>query len=142
MPVAGIVNVKKGEDYDVYIGRGSFGSTKWGNPYKVNVHYPRKKCIEMYEVTLITRILMTKEVTYEDLLSLSGKILGCFCRPKICHGDIIAKYVTLAESTTKADFITACEKIADNLTANDISSYRKDSPIFKLAVFRSSVSGN
>ena len=142
MPVAGIVNVKKGEDYDVYIGRGSFGSTKWGNPYKVNVHYARAKCIEMYEVTLLTKILMTKEVTYEDLLSLSGKVLGCFCKPKQCHGDVIAQYVGYAETFTKDEFLKLCGKLADQKTKIDLSSERKDSPIFKLAVFRSSVSGN
>ena len=28
-----------------------------------------------------------------DLHELKGKTLGCFCKPKICHGDILVELV-------------------------------------------------
>lgn len=110
MPVSGIVNVKKTKEYDVYIGR-TMGTYKWGNPYQIGIHYTRKGCIEMYEYKLLFKILKSREVTYEDLMYLVGKTLGCFCKPKSCHGDVIAKYVELAERLSREDFIEECWKI-------------------------------
>ena len=115
MPVAGIVNIKQTNEYDVYIGRQAMVATKWGNPYKIGIHYHRTKCLAMFEGTILIRILLTKEITYEDLLGLSGKVLGCFCAPKRCHGDIIAKYVILAEDLNKYDFIRKCLEIGESI---------------------------
>ena len=88
-------------------------TSKYGNPYKIGIHYPRNKCIKMYEGTLLFKILRTKEVTYEDLLSLSGQVLGCFCKPKPCHGDVIARYVEFAEKYNKAEFFKQCWELAE-----------------------------
>lgn len=115
MPVAGIVNIKQTNEYDVYIGRQAMVATKWGNPYKIGIHYNRTKCLAMFEGTILIRILLTKEITYEDLLGLSGKVLGCFCAPKRCHGNVIARYVILAEENSKDDFIRKCLEIGESL---------------------------
>ena len=115
MPVAGIVNIKQTSEYDVYIGRQAMVATKWGNPYKIGIHYNRTKCLAMFEGTILIRILLTKEITYEALLGLSGKVLGCFCAPKRCHGEIIAKYVILAEDLNKDDFIRKCLEIGESI---------------------------
>jgi hypothetical protein len=32
------------------------------------------------------------------LLELDGKRLGCFCKPKLCHGDIIVAAVNWAKT--------------------------------------------
>ena len=136
MPVAGIVNIKKDSEYDVYIGRNTMVNSKWGNPYKVGIHYPRGKCIKKFEGALLVKILRTKEVTYEDLLSLSGKVLGCFCKPKPCHGDVIARYVEYAETFTKAEFTKLCWEYAKQ---------QQDAKIrlqLGLPTVRSSVGGN
>jgi len=29
----------------------------------------------------------------ERVLALRGKTLGCFCKPRACHGDVIANYL-------------------------------------------------
>jgi len=90
-----VVN-KKVEEYDVYIGRPSI----WGNPYsheegtlaefKVN---SRKEAIEKFESYLLSnKELMAK------LPELIGKRLGCWCKPKSCHGDILKKHVDLINS--------------------------------------------
>jgi len=75
-----VVNLNK-SPYDIYIGRPS----KWGNPFKTGNRY---KDIQLFENYLINN----KEL-FNSLFELKGKILGCFCKPKKCNGDIIAKYV-------------------------------------------------
>lgn len=78
-----VVNKYK-ESYDIYIGRGS----KWGNPFSIGKDGTREEVIEKYRLYLWDQI-KTGEVTKEDLRKLSGNTLGCFCKPKACHGDIL-----------------------------------------------------
>ncbi len=78
------------ESFDVYIGRPS----KWGNPYSHKqgtlaefLVSSRKEAIEKYE----TYLLGNKDLM-NSLVELKGKTLGCWCHPKACHGDILAKW--------------------------------------------------
>jgi hypothetical protein len=88
-----VVNIKS-DQYDVYIGRPS----KWGNPYshkdgtlaKFKVSSV-KEAIDKYEEYLI----QNKELM-NSLSELKGKTLGCWCKPKRCHGDILEKYANRA----------------------------------------------
>lgn len=77
-----VVHCKK-EKYDVYIGRGN-GSI-WGNPYQIGKDGTREEVIQKYMDYLLTR---------PDLISrigeLKGKVLGCWCSPLACHGDVLA----------------------------------------------------
>ncbi len=87
-----VVHCKK-ESYDVYIGRPS----KWGNPfshlegtsakYKVN---SREESIEAFR-----KWITEGEGQYllKDLHELEGKILGCWCKPKSCHGDVLIELI-------------------------------------------------
>ena len=87
-----VVNIKS-EECDVYIGRGRGGSeTKWGNPFKTG---SRGQNIANYRGHLWKQI-KSGAVTINDLLELQGKRLGCFCKPKSCHGDVIASAVRWA----------------------------------------------
>lgn len=85
-PLTRVVNKYK-EPYDVYIGRGSL----WGNPYTVQA-YGRELCIAMYEQYIRQRLHQEPDL-YLQLLELKGKTLGCFCKPKACHGDILIKLI-------------------------------------------------
>lgn len=85
-PSTRVVNKYK-EPYDVYIGRGSV----WGNPYTVQA-YSRELCIAMYEQYIRQRLHQEPDL-YLQLLELKGKTLGCFCKPKACHGDILIKLI-------------------------------------------------
>ena len=78
-----VVHCKK-EKYDVYIGRKS----KWGNPYKIGKDGTRKEVIEKYR----KYILSNKELM-NSLHELEGKILGCWCSPLACHGDILIELI-------------------------------------------------
>jgi hypothetical protein len=70
----------KKEKYDVYIGRPSI----WGNPFIIGRDGTREEVIEKYRDYVLNS---------PDLLSrlptLHGKILGCFCAPLPCHGDVL-----------------------------------------------------
>lgn len=78
-----VVNKYK-EPYDVYIGRGS----KWGNPYPITPNQDRKTVIQKYREYLLNNPELLK-----DLHELKGKTLGCFCKPKPCHGDILVEFI-------------------------------------------------
>lgn len=87
----------------VYIGRTGKGlSGYYGNPivmYEVcpvcgKNHMGRNSTLKCYEQYLINRSREDKEF-YNNIKSLYGKTLVCFCKPHACHGDIIAKYTEL-----------------------------------------------
>lgn len=83
-----VVHCKK-SPHDVYIGRPS----KWGNPFS---HKPgtlaqyrvasREEAIQKYREWLATQPDLLK-----DLPELKGKILGCWCAPLACHGDVLVE---------------------------------------------------
>ena len=84
-----VVHCKK-EEFDVYVGRGS----KWGNPYShkegtlaEEVVASRSEAIKKYK-----EYLLSNEDLMGSLPELKGKVLGCWCKPKSCHGDILLKY--------------------------------------------------
>lgn len=82
-----VVNRTK-EDYDVYIGRGS----DFGNPYRIGPDGTREEVIVKYRDYFYQRIVYD-EMFKKAVLNLRGKRLGCFCKPKDCHGDIIVEYL-------------------------------------------------
>lgn len=65
----------------VYIGRGS----KWGNPFVIGKHGDRNAVCEQYESKLAADI-DSGTITLQQLASLHGKDLVCFCAPARCHG--------------------------------------------------------
>ena len=75
-----VVHCKK-DKYDVYIGRPS----KWGNPFNIGKDGSREEVIEKYKQWIIRQPRLLK-----DVKMLRGKVLGCWCAPKACHGDILA----------------------------------------------------
>lgn len=88
-----VVNLNKSE-YDVYIGRSGKGNYKgqegyFGNPFK---HTNRDIAIKFFKDYFYNRIETDPEFK-EEVLKLKGKKLGCYCKPKSCHGDIIAEYL-------------------------------------------------
>ena len=88
-----VANKDKGENYDVYIGRGS----DWGNPHAVGFgaslgeeQNDRDEAIRKFKYDFEKGYLKKNK---EDALKLKGKILGCHCKPLACHGDVIAEYL-------------------------------------------------
>jgi hypothetical protein len=93
-----VINIKTLEPYDVYIGNlvrfhpERYPQTKWGNPYsKYLKKYGREKVIKMHREYLFDNLGLLTQIN-----ELKGKILGCWCKPAKCHGDILAE---LADKT-------------------------------------------
>lgn len=86
-----VVHCKK-EVYSVYIGRPS----KWGNPY---THIQDGKTLAKYivkdrnaAVDAYREYITNGDGKHllNDLHELKGgKILGCWCKPQACHGDVL-----------------------------------------------------
>ncbi len=75
-----VVNLRR-EPYDIYIGRGSV----WGNPFRIGLHGDRATVIKLY-----CDYLFSDDELLLRLPELQGKVLGCFCKPAACHGDLLA----------------------------------------------------
>lgn len=79
------------EKYDIYIGRPS----KWGNPYS---HLPQSRA-EYRVATRMEAIERFRDYVLSDatllaaLGELKGKVLGCWCAPLPCHGDVLVEMV-------------------------------------------------
>lgn len=84
--------LEKGKGNHIYIGRNMTffvpGTTKskWANPFSVK-KYGRHKCLELYKQYIINSNL------YNELHELDDKILGCWCYPEQCHGDILIELI-------------------------------------------------
>lgn len=89
-----VVNLKN-EEYDIYIGRGS----KWGNPFthlslngtKAQFQVKtREEAVEEYR-----RWIIDQPDLMAELPELEGKILGCYCKPAACHGDVLVELLEI-----------------------------------------------
>lgn len=76
-----VVHCKK-QRYDVYIGRPG----KWGNPFIIGLHGSRADVVKKYR-----DYLMGQPALLAALPELKGKVLGCWCSPLPCHGDVLAQ---------------------------------------------------
>lgn len=78
-----VVHCKK-EPYDIYIGRPS----KWGNPFTIGKDGTRREVIDKYE-----QYIRNQPHLMTDIKELQNKTLGCWCKPRACHGDVLVKIV-------------------------------------------------
>jgi len=80
-------NLKSTSNYE-YIGRGSY----WGNPYAMHENGDdREDVIRKFKYDFDFEKFPNKEKS--EVYKLSGKRLGCFCKPEACHGDVLADYL-------------------------------------------------
>ena len=87
---------KNNPDY-VYIGRSGKGLNGfYGNPFRLYNETERIECLERFTKWFIMRLDDDKEYK-QKILELKGKTLICFCKPALCHGDVIADYVNGAK---------------------------------------------
>jgi hypothetical protein len=84
-----VVHVRKAP-FDVYCGRAflEFDESIWHNPFKVEPYCGRKCVIEKFR-----QYLLNSPELMARLPELKDKVLGCWCKPKDCHCDVIAELV-------------------------------------------------
>lgn len=94
-----VVHCKR-NSYDIYIGRPSIYGNPWTNKnskYVVDHKFTvisADKAVENYERWLtgreFTDILQEQRKSIlKNLSNLRGKVLGCWCYPEVCHGDVL-----------------------------------------------------
>ena len=113
-----VVHVR--DPYDVYIGRPS----KWGNPFVMSGESTRDAVIKKYRAWL-----MQQPELLAALPELRGKILGCWCSPKACHGDVLSDLVngTLVKITKAKNENTKKSVARRRVTAILIQIHRASS---------------
>lgn len=91
-----VINIKREPEYKSlksnakyeYIGRGSY----WGNPYSMYEEGDdREEVIRKYKYDFDYEKFPNKDK--KEVYNLSGKRLGCFCKPELCHGDVLADFL-------------------------------------------------
>ena len=90
-----VVHCKR-EAFDVYIGRPS----PFGNPWRVMGEVTRGDAIAKFESYARDAIERSPKFR-EAVKGLHGKVLGCWCAPKACHGDVLLKLA--AELSSSGD---------------------------------------
>jgi hypothetical protein len=97
-PRAKVVNLYH-DPYNVYIGReGRREDGYFGNPSIAGrvcavcgqVHQDGAATLPCFEKYARKRVHQDPEFR-QKVKDLQGKTLGCFCKPKPCHGDILAQ---------------------------------------------------
>ena len=78
------------DDRHIYIGRSvafyvtGVRESKWHNPFTVKL-FGLENSYNLYE------LYIKHSVLYDQLHELAQCELGCWCRPKKCHGDVLRK---------------------------------------------------
>lgn len=98
-----VVHIRK-EKCEVYIGRKDFGM-HFGNPFThlVNTKVKTVKMGSREEaITAFDEWLSGKghqdveperrQWILDNIGTLKGKVIGCFCSPQTCHGDVLKRY--------------------------------------------------
>lgn len=82
-----VVNMSNTKNFDVKIDR----STRWGNPFTVTESHDRAAVLQEYEDWL--RRAESKDALWVlgNVGMLKDKILGCWCAPLDCHGEVLAR---------------------------------------------------
>ena len=91
----------KDDPWAVYIGRATARAadprcrkpTLWKNMFVAGRDVTTKEeAIRRYEA-MIRLWLRTGTLKPEQLLALDGKVLGCWCKPEACHGDVLVRLI-------------------------------------------------
>ena len=88
-----VVHCKK-DKYDIYCGRPS----KWGNPFTIGKDGTREEVIEKYR-----EWIMNNDDLLYDIMELDGKTLGCWCKPKACHCDVLVEILEEIKNVNDVD---------------------------------------
>ena len=103
-----LANLKNGDSYTKYIGRHSGHPHHYGNPFIIGVHGSRDEVVNKCDLWLrgvaYTDIeSKRREWILKNLLDLEGEVLGCWCTPLPCHGNI---YIQLLKERKEGECVS------------------------------------
>lgn len=116
MGITTVVNIRK-EKCDIYIGRSKGAEMHYGNPFAISQSSVAKaKASSLKEALMCFHEWVAgsahqeveperREWVVRNIETLRGKKIGCFCKPKACHGDIyrvVLGEITLDEALSPA----------------------------------------
>ena len=85
-----VIHVRDMRKSDVYIGRRNnrkkLPESIWHNPFVIGKDGTRAEVIAKFQAYLMKRLELLAQ-----LHTLQGKRLVCWCKPKACHGDVLAR---------------------------------------------------
>ena len=111
----------------LYIGRKrtlpalTLPASKWQNPYKITPIGGRKEAVKKFE-----KYINKKTDLLQCIGELRGKTLGCWCHPKLCHGNIL-KIIALKMDPspsvcTSTTTVTSSLVINPNISVTTVTS--------------------
>lgn len=63
----------------------------YSNPYKIGTDGTREEVVDKFRIYFFARI--KDDLNFKEKVDkLDGRILGCWCKPRLCHGDIYVEY--------------------------------------------------
>lgn len=87
---------------NIYIGRGGIvfidharfpqRASVFANPFKVGRDGTNEEVAVKYRTHIMNKI-EKGEISLEELFALKGKNLGCWCYPRMCHGNILLELI-------------------------------------------------
>ena len=82
-----LVRNVKSEEFDIYIGRNNrkYKDLGYSNPFKLYSNTDRARYLSLMKYSENLLIKNPESLTSE----LSGKLLGCWCAPLLCHGVVL-----------------------------------------------------
>ena len=104
--------------------KGTWKESVFANPFLVGKDGNREQCLKKYE----KHVRSSPEI-WRELPNLKGKVLGCWCHPKPCHGDILIKLIRESEQKKgKFENPTAMmfEEYLCSLSEEEINNYDND----------------
>ncbi len=69
-------------------------SSIFANPFKIGKDGSREEVLVKYR-----HYITNNETLINELLSLQGKNLGCWCCPEMCHGNILLELIDIYSKT-------------------------------------------
>ncbi len=81
------VNLRE-PNYTLYIGRkwAGLAASKWANPFNITTWQPRDEVLIRYE-----DYIRAHPELMNALHEIDDQVLGCWCHPEPCHGDVLIK---------------------------------------------------
>lgn len=86
---------------NIYVGRAGrvyinkeiypYRQSKWANPFNLKT-LTREESLARYEAYVRNMVDKDPEAK-KELLNLRGKNLGCWCKPELCHADVLVKLI-------------------------------------------------
>lgn len=126
----GKIDISKVDDIGdreiVYVGRVcKRGANNWQldqsvfkNPYSSN-KYGLSECVRKY-IDHVYTLIETPEI-YEEFFSMKDKVLACWCKPKLCHADVLCYILDNSEDglIDKSDVVKYFDDITSEIERQD-----------------------